>query len=124
MVAALTRTFAPEGGLLLQSEWTLAPIVEELFGPTTLKDDLLRMLFSCCHPRLPEAAPVALVLHILCGFNIDKIASALVSTHTTIEKRISERRKCSQHRRAVRRRAAGPASPRCQVCDEFSGCTT
>src|SRR5713101_3603382 len=38
------RTFAPEVALLLRSEWTLAPIVEELFGPAAIKDDLLRMM--------------------------------------------------------------------------------
>src|ERR1700756_2278899 len=44
------RTFAPELGKLLESEWTVAPIVEELFEPTAIKDDLLRMMFSCCQP--------------------------------------------------------------------------
>src|SRR5450432_4774317 len=70
------RTFAPELGRLLDSEWTLAPVVEELFAPQAIKDDLLRMMFSCCHPRLPEEAQVALVLHILCGFDVSEIASA------------------------------------------------
>ncbi len=37
------RTFAPELGRLLQSEWTLAPLVEELFGPNEIHDDQLRM---------------------------------------------------------------------------------
>src|SRR5246127_3765450 len=41
------RTFAPELGRLLESEWTLAPAVEELFLPGAIKDDLLRMMFSC-----------------------------------------------------------------------------
>jgi RNA polymerase sigma factor (sigma-70 family) len=87
------RTFAPELGRLLQSEWTLAPAVEELFAPNAIKDDLLRMMFSCCHPRLPEEAQVALVLHILCGFSVSEIASAFVSTHAAIEKRITRSKK-------------------------------
>lgn len=87
------RTFAPEVGRLLQSEWTLAPVVEELFGPNAIKDDLLRMMFSCCDPRLPEEAQVALVLHILCGFSVDEIASAFVSSHAAIEKRITRAKK-------------------------------
>jgi len=87
------RTFAPELGRWLQSEGTLAPVVEELFGPNALKDDLLRMMFSCCHPRLPEEAQVALVLHILCGFSVDEIASAFVSSHAAIEKRITRAKK-------------------------------
>jgi RNA polymerase sigma-70 factor (ECF subfamily) len=87
------RTFAPELGRLLQSEWTLAPVIEELFSPNAIKDDLLRMMFSCCHPRLPEGAQVAFILHILCGFSVDEIASAFVSSHSAIEKRITRSKK-------------------------------
>src|SRR5450755_2747803 len=48
------RTFAPELGRLLETEWTLVPLNEELFEAHAIKDDELRMMFSCCHPRLPE----------------------------------------------------------------------
>jgi RNA polymerase sigma factor (sigma-70 family) len=87
------RTFAPELGRLLESEWTLAPVVEEVFASKAIQDDQLRMMFSCCHPRLPEEAQVALVLHILCGFSVDEIASAFVSSHAAIEKRITRAKK-------------------------------
>ncbi len=87
------RTFAPELGRLLESEWTLAPAIEELFAAHAIKDDQLRMMFSCCHPRLPEEAQVALVLHILCGFSVGEIAGAFVSSHAAIEKRISRAKK-------------------------------
>ncbi len=87
------RTYAPELGRLLESEWTLAPAVEELFLPHAIKDDLLRMMFSCCHPRLPEEAQLALVLHITCGFSVSEVASAFVSSHAAIEKRISRAKK-------------------------------
>src|SRR5215471_12892818 len=87
------RTFAPEVGRLLESEWTLAPAVEELFAASAIKDDLLRMMFSCCHPRLREEAQVALILHILCGFSVDEIASAFVSSHAAIDKRITRAKK-------------------------------
>src|ERR1700757_3804379 len=78
------RIFAPELGRLLESEWTLAPAVDELFSTNAIKDDQLRMMFSCCHPRLAEEAQVALVLHILCGFSVDEVASAFVSTHAAM----------------------------------------
>ena len=87
------RTFAPELGRLLESEWTLAPAVEEVFASKAIQDDQLRMMFSCCHPRLSEEAQVALVLHILCGFSVDEIASAFVSSHAAIEKRITRAKK-------------------------------
>ena len=54
------RKFAPEVRRFIESEWTLRPSVEELFLPDALKDDELRMMFSCCHPRLHEDVQVAL----------------------------------------------------------------
>ena len=87
------RTFAPELGRLIEREGTLAPAVEELFEANAIKDDQLRMMFSCCHPRLTEEAQVALVLHILCGFSVGEIAGAFVSSHAAIEKRITRGKK-------------------------------
>jgi len=87
------RTFAPELGRLLESEWTLAPTVEEQFTESAIKDDLLSMMFSCCDPRLSEEAQVALILHILCGFSVDEVAGAFVSTRAAIEKRVSRSKK-------------------------------
>lgn len=87
------RTFAPELTRQLESEWTLAPTVEAEFGPAAVKDDELRMMFSCCSPRLSEEAQVALILHILCGFTVDEIAAAFVSRHAAIEKRIARSKK-------------------------------
>jgi RNA polymerase sigma factor (sigma-70 family) len=84
---------APELSRLLQSEWTLAPTVQEIFESNTIKDDQLRMMFSCCHPKLAEDAQVALVLNILCGFSVAEIAAAFVSNHAAIEKRISRAKK-------------------------------
>jgi RNA polymerase sigma factor (sigma-70 family) len=86
-------TFAPELGRLLQSEWTLAPVVEEIFGPQAIKDDQLRMMFSCCQPRLPEEAQVALILNILCGFSVEEVAQAFVSGRAAMEKRILRAKK-------------------------------
>src|SRR5215468_5912463 len=83
------RTCAPELGRWLENEGTAVPTFDEVFGSASIQDDVLRMMFSCCHPRLPEAAQVALVLNILCGFSVDEIASAFVSSHAAIEKRIS-----------------------------------
>jgi RNA polymerase sigma factor (sigma-70 family) len=88
-----TRTYAPEVGRLLESEWTLKPAMEELFAPQALKDDLLRMMFSCCHPHLAEGAQVALMLHILCGFSLGEIAGAFLATSAAIEKRITRAKK-------------------------------
>lgn len=87
------RSFAPELRQLLDGERTIAPVVDELFADDAIKDDLLRMMFSCCHPRLSEEAQVALILNILCGFSVDEIASAFISSDTAIEKRIPRAKK-------------------------------
>jgi RNA polymerase sigma factor (sigma-70 family) len=87
------RTFAPELSRLRESEWTVIPAVEELFADGAIKDDLLRMMFSCCHPQLSENAQVALILHILCGFSVNEIASAFISSHAAVEKRIPRAKK-------------------------------
>jgi RNA polymerase sigma factor (sigma-70 family) len=87
------RTFAPELGRLLDSEWTLVPTVEQLFDPSTIKDDQLRMMFSCCSPRLGEEAQIALILNILCGFGVNEISAALLSTPAATKKRMTRAKK-------------------------------
>jgi RNA polymerase sigma factor (sigma-70 family) len=85
--------FAPELDRLLGSEWTIAPVVDEAFAAHTIRDEQLRLMFSCCHPRLPEEAQVALILNILCGFGAHEIASAFLTGRAAIEKRISRGKK-------------------------------
>lgn len=87
------RTYAPELGRLLESEWTLVPAIQEVFSPAAIKDDELRMMFSCCHPRLAEESQIALILHILCGFSVGEVAGAFVSGHAAMEKRITRAKK-------------------------------
>ena len=87
------RKFAPALGYLFESEWTLAPAMDELFGADAIRDDLLRMMFSCCHPRLSEEGRVALMLNILCGFSVEEVAGAFVTSHAAMEKRITRAKK-------------------------------
>lgn len=87
------RTYAPELGRLLEGEWALAPTVAEAFGESAIRDDQLRMMFSCCHPQLPEIAQVALMLHILCGFGVNEVAAAFLSGYAAMEKRIARGKK-------------------------------
>lgn len=83
------RRFAPELGRLHESEWTLVPTIDAMFEASAIKDDQLRMMFSCCNPRLSEEAQIALILHLLCGFSVGEIAAAFLSGHAAIEKRIT-----------------------------------
>lgn len=86
-------TFAPELGRLLDTEWTIAPAVQEAFDAHTIRDEQLRMMFSCCHPQLPEEVQVALMLNILCGFGADEIAGAFLVKRSAMEKRITRGKK-------------------------------
>lgn len=58
------------------------------FSPGGINDNQLQMLFAVCHPEIPVEAQVSLALRILCGFTIDEIAQALLSTKTMINKRL------------------------------------
>lgn len=87
------RSFAPELGRLLDTEWTMAPVVNEAFAAHTIRDEQLRMMFSCCHPQLPEEVQVALILNVLCGFGADEIAGAFLVGRAAMEKRISRGKK-------------------------------
>jgi RNA polymerase sigma-70 factor (ECF subfamily) len=82
------QRFAPELQRFIESEWTLEPTVEELFLPDALRDDQMRMMFSCCQSRLDEDVQVGLVLNVLCGFGVDEIASAFLVTPAAMKKRL------------------------------------
>lgn len=87
------RTFAPEMGRLLETEWTTTPVLDEAFSHHTIRDEQLRMMFSCADPRLPEEAQVVLILNILCGFGASEIAGAFLVGRAAVEKRISRGKK-------------------------------
>jgi RNA polymerase sigma factor (sigma-70 family) len=51
-------------------------------------DDLLRLVFTCCHPALSREARVALTLRLLGGLTTDEIARAFLVPEPTIAQRI------------------------------------
>jgi predicted RNA polymerase sigma factor len=83
------RNFAPELSRQLDSDGALSSALDEAFLAGSVRDEQLRMMFSCCHPRLREEAQVALILNILCGFGAGEIAGALLTGVAAIEKRIA-----------------------------------
>jgi RNA polymerase sigma factor (sigma-70 family) len=87
------RRCAPELEREFESEWTLAPAVDEVFEGGGLNDAQLRMMFSCIDPRLPEETQVALVLNLLCGFSMDETAAAFLKGRAAMEKRILRAKK-------------------------------
>lgn len=51
-------------------------------------DSQLQMLFAICHPTIPAEAQISLALRVLCGFGIDEIATALLTSKEVINKRL------------------------------------
>jgi RNA polymerase sigma factor (sigma-70 family) len=82
------RTFAADLAKFLDSEWTLAATVDEAFSEPLIKDDQLRMIFMCCHPSLPPEGRITLILKTLCGLSVTAIARALLTSESTVNKRL------------------------------------
>jgi len=51
-------------------------------------DELLRLVFTACHPRLSREARAALALRMICGLTTDEIARAFLLPEATIAQRI------------------------------------
>jgi RNA polymerase sigma-70 factor (ECF subfamily) len=51
-------------------------------------DERLALIFVCCHPALSRPASVALTLKVVCGFGVEEIARAFLSTETAIQQRL------------------------------------
>lgn len=55
-------------------------------------DDLLRLLFTCCDPAIPEESCVAFALKTLCGFDIREISQRLFTSEANVYKRLGRAR--------------------------------
>jgi RNA polymerase sigma-70 factor (ECF subfamily) len=53
------------------------------------RDDILRLLFVCCHPELPATQQIALALRIVAGLSVRQIARAFLVTEAAMEQRIT-----------------------------------
>ncbi|MFL6654732.1 MAG: RNA polymerase sigma factor [Sulfurifustis sp.] len=53
------------------------------------RDDILRLLFICCHPDLPATQQIALALRIVSGLTVKEIARAFLLTESAMEQRIT-----------------------------------
>lgn len=58
------------------------------FLESDIEDNMLRMVFACCHPELPEESQIGLILKTLCGLGSTEAARALLVTQDAFDKRI------------------------------------
>ncbi|MET4323317.1 RNA polymerase sigma factor [Bradyrhizobium sp. RT5a] len=63
-------------------------LAERLDG-SHYRDDILRLMFICCHPGLPATQQIALALRIVCGLTVKQIARAFLVSDAAMEQRIT-----------------------------------
>jgi len=61
---------------------------EEIAGEDLMRDDRLRLIFTCCHPALGSGAQVALTLRLLGGLTTAEIARAFLVPEPTMAQRL------------------------------------
>ncbi len=77
------RTLAEKTRLL-----EVAAATEDEMDETTIPDERLELIFTCCHPALALDAQVALTLRTLGGLDTDEIARAFLVPEPTMAKRL------------------------------------
>lgn len=89
-----TRTkFSPDLAIYLDGEYTLAQTVEEAFQEDWIKDDQLRMIFMCCASEITPENRLTIILKTLCGLTVPAIARGLLTTESTVNKRLYRTRR-------------------------------
>src|SRR5271170_1678493 len=63
-------------------------LAERLDG-SHYRDDILRLLFICCHPDLPATQQIALALRIVSGLSVKQISRAFLVGEAAMEQRIT-----------------------------------
>ncbi len=78
----------PDEEILSDREDTEAALVARL-DDAHYRDDILRLLFICCHPDLPSTQQIALALRIVSGLTVAEIARAFLVSEAAMEQRIT-----------------------------------
>ena len=83
----------PPEELLSDLEDAETAIVEKIDG-SDYRDDILRLLFICCHPDLPPTQQIPLALRIVSGLSVRQIARAFLVGESAMEQRITRAKSC------------------------------
>ena len=78
----------PEDEAISDLEDAEAALTERLDG-SHYRDDILRLMFICCHPQLPATQQIALALRIVSGLTVKQIARAFLVSDAAMEQRIT-----------------------------------
>ena len=82
------QTSLPDEDQLSDLDDVEAELVDRL-DTSEYRDDLLRLLFVCCHPELPNTQQIALALRIVSGLTVKQIARAFLVGEAAMEQRIT-----------------------------------
>jgi RNA polymerase sigma-70 factor (ECF subfamily) len=63
--------------------------IAERLDDSHYRDDVLRLLFICCHPDLPAVQQIALALRVVSGLSVKEIARAFLLSEAAMEQRIT-----------------------------------
>ncbi|MGB6541118.1 MAG: RNA polymerase sigma factor [Xanthobacteraceae bacterium] len=63
--------------------------IAERLDNSHYRDDVLRLLFICCHPDLPAVQQIALALRVVSGLSVKEIARAFLVSEAAMEQRIT-----------------------------------
>jgi len=66
-----------------------------------VEDDVLRLMFLCCHPALSSDAQVTLALRLLAGLTVKEIARSFLTAEATIGQRITRAKRTLTQARAT-----------------------
>jgi RNA polymerase sigma-70 factor (ECF subfamily) len=61
---------------------------DEVFETTALDDDMLRLIFTCCHPAFAAEVRVALTLRTVCGLTTAQVARAFLTSEDAMAQRL------------------------------------
>jgi RNA polymerase sigma-70 factor (ECF subfamily) len=78
----------PSEDLLSDLDDVETPMAERL-DTANYRDDILRLLFICCHPGLPATQQIALALRVVSGLSVKQIARAFLVSEAAMEQRIT-----------------------------------
>ncbi len=65
-----------------------APGAEDRVEDGPVRDDQLRLIFTCCHPALRMEHQIALTLRLLGGLSVDEVARSFLVTESAMAKRL------------------------------------
>ena len=89
----LTQKVEALGQLMVAESGEVSPAPDGLADPPAVEDDLLRLIFTCCHPALAADAQVALTLRLLGGLRTPEIARAFLVPEATLAQRLVRAKK-------------------------------